>query len=421
MFEPNINILFNSQNKVYVFQLQAGGKISYTIFNSWLESIESNFLDDQDILKYSTLIDADDVIHLVALINTGDLNYYKYSANQWSKSTIAKFDTKSNIYNQIEILKINSKLHIIYNYSNLVNSNIWTIQHVVYDSEEKHNAIRYISKKTTDPFVLSYDTQGTIHILYRNNINNPQIYHCFYSPYSKTWSSLPKQISSDSSNTSLPFLFIDSKDNLHGLWIEALDGKYQLKYLRMSSKGKEKYIWKEVILPNIQFSKYPPIIFQENNILKLIFISNSGIDFLYSHDYGCTWLKSENSQSIDENIVLARTKTNSNNISYLYCYPFNNLQFYFLDSMVSKKSTNLVEELSLEIEDIDTSLEIYNTENNIFNEMNTKLDKLLSNCDTYKSQLNKLLINQESIQDKLNKIEKSVDIKKPSIFSRLFS
>ncbi len=421
MFEPNINILFNSQNKVYVFQLQAGGKISYTIFNSWLESIESNFLDDQDILKYSTLIDADDVIHLVALINTGDLNYYKYSANQWSKSTIAKFDTKSNIYNQIEILKINSKLHIIYNYSNLVNSNIWTIQHVVYDSEEKHNAIRYISKKTTDPFVLSYDTQGTIHILYRNNINNPQIYHCFYSPYSKTWSSLPKQISSDSSNTSLPFLFIDSKDNLHGLWIEALDGKYQLKYLRMSSKGKEKYIWKEVILPNIQFSKYPPIIFEEENILKLIFISNSEIDYVYSHDHGCTWSRGGNSQSIDQNIVLARVKTSSNNINYLYCYPFNDLHFYFLDSFNSRKPTNVNKELSIKIEDKNNSLDITNSEDIILNELKNNLDKLLSNCNSFESQLNKLLINQENLEDQLNKIQKSIESKKTSIFGRLFS
>ncbi|MDR7855987.1 hypothetical protein [Tissierella sp.] len=421
MFEPNINIIFNSKDDVFVFQLETGGIISYTIFDSSLHYMESNSLKDKDILKFSTLIDEYDTIHLVALLNTGDLNYYKFSEKIWSKLTIAKFDTKSNIYNQIEVLKINNKLHIIYNYSNLINSNIWTIQHVVYESEEKHNAIRYLSKKSTDPFVLSYDSQGTIHILYRNDINNPQIYHCFYSPYTRTWSSLPKQVSSDNSNTSLPFLFIDSKDNLHGLWIEALDGRYQLKYLRMSSKGKEKYIWKDVLLPYIQFSKFLPIIFEENNVLKLIFISNNSINLLYSNDYGCTWSKGENSQDIDENIILSKVKKNSNNISYLYCYPFNELKFYFLDSLLHKESKNSTNELPLETENKNISLEIIHTEDTISNELDTKLNELLSNYKNFESQLSKLLANQESLKGKLDEIQKSVDSKKRSILSRLFN
>src|SRR5690606_4266233 len=109
-------------------------------------------------------------IHLVALINTGELHYYSYTDGQWYKNTIAKFNLKSNIYNQFETLIINNKLHLLYNYSNLINSNIWTIQHIVYDSkrEEQYNVVRYISKKIPEPFIVDADNLGNIHILYVN-------------------------------------------------------------------------------------------------------------------------------------------------------------------------------------------------------------------------------------------------------------
>ncbi|WP_353096739.1 hypothetical protein [Tissierella praeacuta] len=439
MFELNINIVINSKKEIFIFRLTNDGEINYTIFDSSLTSLSSKNLYDKNILKYSVIIDKNDVMHLVALLNTGELNYYKYMDEKWVKATIAKFDMISNIYNQIEILMIKNKLHIIYNYSNLINSNIWTIQHVIYGDEEKHNAIRYISKRIPDPFAIDVDNQGTIHLLYRNNINKPQIYHIFYSHYTKAWSPLSKQISSETSQSSLPFLFIDSQDNLHGLWLEEIDGKYQIRYLKMSSGGKEKYIWKEIKLPYIQLSKYPPIIFEENNKLKLIFTYNDNIDFLYSSNFGNSWLKGENSQSLSQNTILAKVRSNINKINYIYCNISEEPKLHFLDSFPDKKIWNTNENLKIESEnktelsdstnkeDFSISeseeviLETSEINSNILDELENKFIDILDNYKAIESTLIKILNNQETIKNELNNIQNSINQKKDSFFNKFFN
>lgn len=421
MFQSNTNIVINSNKEVFLFQLANEGEIIYTIFDSSLNPLVSKSLDDKNILKYTTHIDENNIINIAALINTGELNYYKYDDQKWSKTTIAKFDMKSNIYNQIELLMVKSTLHIIYNYSNLINSNIWTIQHVVYGSDEKHNAIRYISKRIPDPFSVDIDKQGTIHLLYRNNISNPQIYHSFYSPYTKAWSSISKQISSDNSNNFLPFLFIDSQDNLHGLWLEEIDGKKQIKYLRMSSIGKEKYIWKEISLPYIQLSKYPPIIFEENNKLKLIFMSNDSIGYLYSSDYGNTWVKGKNTKPLNEDLTLVKAKSNSDKLNYIYCNLSNSPRFYFLDSFLYKEPIKIFENPIVESESKITTLEPTEPKPDLIDELDSKLNDILDNHDSIVYILTQILDNQKNIDNKLDNIQNSINSKKPSFFDRLFN
>ncbi len=440
MFKQNINAIINSNKEVFLFELANEGEIIYTIFDSSLSTLDSKSLYDKNILKYSTLIDENDIIHLVALINTGELNYYKYQKEKWSKLTIAKFDMKSNIYNQIEILMIQNRLHIFYNYSNLINSNIWTIQHVIYGNEEKHNAVRYISRKFPDPFVVDVDSQGTIHLLYRSNINNPQVYHSFYSHYTKSWSSLSKQISSDNTNNLLPFLFIDSQDNLHGLWLEESDSKYQIKYFRMSSSGKAKYIWKDIKLPYIQLPKYPPIIFEENSTLKLIFLSNDKIDFLYSSDYGNSWIKGNSNEVLKESIILIKVKSNINKMNYIYCNSFDNPRFYFLNSFSYKEPIDIYEKtidekpyFKVEVKEsipdtIETNsdflneLEIkFNQILDYYNSIEPILAKTLDNHNSIESILAKILDNQQNLEHKLDDIKNFINSKKTSFINRLFN
>lgn len=419
MFDLNINLVINSNKEIFVFQLSNEGKVIYSVYDSSLTFLDSNNLDDKRVLKYTTCIDESNTVHLVALIHTGELYYYKYSDQNWSKVTIAKFDMKSNLYNQIEILIIKNRLHIIYNYSNLINSNVWTIQHVIYGSEEKHNAIRYISKRVPDPFIVDVDTQGTIHLLYKNNINNPQINHSFYSPYTKSWSSLTKQVSSDNRNSSLPFLFIDPQDNMHGLWQEDLDGNYQIKYIRMSSSGKEKYIWKDIQLPYIQLSKYPPIIFEEDNILKLVFLSGDSINFIYSTDYGSSWIKDSNNEVLSDDVILVKTKSILNKVNYIYCNSFDNPKLFFLDLFSYKKPLSVEGKPIVEYEE--TIVEPIEIQNIIPNEFEDKLNNILDNYNSIDSILNQLLDSQKSIEDKLNNIQNSIDSKKPSFLNRLFN
>lgn len=420
MLEPNTNFVINSKMEAFVFKLSKEGEIIYDIFDAFLKSLGSNSLNEKKVKLYSVFIDAQDIIHLVTLINSGELNYYKYIGEKWSKNTIASFDLKSNIYNQIEILISGGSLHIIYNYSNLINSNIWTIQHVIYGTtnEERHNSVRYISKKNPDPFFVDIDSIGTIHLLYRTNLNShSQIYHIFYSPYTKAWASVPRKISSDNINSLNPFIFIDSRDNLHGLLLEEINDGHKMKYFRMGSSGKEKYIWKEINLPYISISNYPPIIFEEDGKLKILYISDNSIEYLYSLDYGDSWTLSNTKDNFNENISMIKTpsnlSSNKHKIKYSYCSIFDSP--ILSSSNIYPNEINLPKEL---IEDIVKD----QPEKNIspLMEMDGKIDQALDIYKTFELSLSMIISNQAIMENKLDSIQKQLEGNKQSFFSRLF-
>lgn len=412
MFNQNKNIVINSNKEIFVFNLSTEREIIYNIYNSPLISLNSGSLGDEKVLMYATLIDEQDTIHLVSLLSTGELNYHKYIDKVWTKNSIAKFDMQSNLYSQIEILMVQDKLHIIYNYSNLINSNIWTIQHVVYNSKEKHNAIRYISKRTPEPFSVDVDSKDIIHLLYKNNITNPQIYHGFYNPYRKSWTSLYKKISIDNVKISTPFLFIDSQDNLHALWLEELNNKYQIRYMKMSSSGKEEYIWKNINLPYMDISNYAPIIIEKDDNLNLVFVSNDNIIYLHSSDQGNSWHKSYGIENLSENTIIAKVKSNLYKANYIYCNLVNDPKLYFLDLILHRKDLESVEELSIEeqIHAIDVELDSIEVE----------IPPISNEHNITEQRINQILENQEIIKKQLEKIHNSVSFKKISFLEKFF-
>ena len=435
MFNQNISIIFNSNEETFLFDLSANKEIVYTIYDSFFYELESKNILDENIMKYSVLIDKNNVIHLIALTNTGELNYYKYIKDKWIKNNVAKFDLASNLYNQMEILMVKDKLHIIYNYSNIINSNIWTIQHVILNDKngERHNAIRYISKRIPDPFFVDADSLGNIHIVYKTYINNDsQIYHGFYNPFTKSWSSVSKLISSKDFNNIFPFLFIDSKDNIHILWIAESKDNLNLKYLRMKGSGKEKYIWKEIALPHMGLSKNHPIIFEENNELKLIYFSKDSMILSSSKDYGDSWVKKENIP-LPQNISMVKFNSNillsKNHINYGYLNTLEEPTLCFLE-LYHKTSPILTnDESTLESE-------VIHEENNIevdekaspeatildstflyeLKKLDEKLEKIIDNQYI----LTKILDNQLNIENRLDDLQRTIDSNKKKTFLNKF-
>lgn len=429
MFKSNTSVLIDSQIKTFVFKLE-DEVIKYDIFDSSLALLNSSNIIDKGIKIYSVFIDLKDIIHLVALMHTGELNYYKYIDEKWLKGTIANFDLKSNIYNQIKIFIINDRLHLIYNYSNLINSNIWTIQHVIYDKANgaKHNIIRYLSKKSPDPFLVDVDSIGMLHLFYKTDLSSiSQVHHTFYNPYTNIWAPVPKQITSDDISNLNPYLFIDSSNNLHGLLLDELNDGYKLKYLRMSSSGKEKYIWKEIPLPYISISNYPPIIFQEDNNLKLLYVSNNKIKYLFSTNHGITWSMESTIINVDDDICLVEITSNllsknhkinhgyfSNPISpkpnFLDIYPSN------IGLLKEIKPESIVDEITQKMVEEEAS-----TEQDILTEINNKIDQLLDNYKDSESFVSMIISNQLNMENTLNNIQSSLDENKQSFLARLFN
>lgn len=429
MIKENIRMVLNSNKEIFLFEVLKNNRLSYSIYDSSLQFMEHKVLYDKDIECYDLYVDESDALHLVSLSSSGELIYYKYLENKWSSGVVGKFDLKSNVYNQIEILFIKDKLHIIYNYSNLINSNVWTIQHVIYSDkvEAKHNVIRYISTKNPENFIIDVDSKGTIHLIYNTNVKKTEIFHCFYNPFTNAWSSKSNKISKENKNNIFPCLLIDTKDNVHVLWLEGQENKFYIKYLKMNSKGKEKYIWKTVKLDNINVSKYTPVLFQEDNKIKLLFVSNSSINLIESNDYGNSWSEIKNSTELSKDITIVKTKSNINNtnskINYSYCKLNDNIKFYYLD--IYKELSNTAKE-TIEVHEVqeknqDISNKNVNVDSIILQELSEKLDSIIVNENYMEELVTKILINQENIDIKLDKIYKSINPNKKTILEKILN
>ncbi|NLK44060.1 MAG: hypothetical protein GX300_06680 [Tissierellia bacterium] len=438
MFNPNKNIIIDSNHDLFIFDLSIDGKIAYNHFDSNLNLLDTNNLSEDLTLNYSVTIDGNDIIHLVALINSGELHYYKYTDKQWHKNTIAKFNLKSNIYNQFETLIINDKLHLIYNYSNLINSNIWTIQHIVYDSrrEEQYNAIRYISKKTPEQFVVDSDSLGNIHLLYINYINNfPQVYHSFYNPYGKVWNPHPKLLSSDNVNNLFPYLFIDSNNNIHCLWVEDLKYKLNLRVMKMNASGKEKFTWKEINLPHIFLSSGYPFIFELNNKLQLIFISKDKIHSLESEDYGNSWIKTTGDIDFKDSLKIYKSRLSPLNypdkVNLVFFDEGDKGEIYFINHFFSANSFSFIEspeeveeaqeELTNDYTEYKVSSEPVESVPSYILEFSEKLDNLISNQCSLEESLEKIINNQSKIINKLENLENLLMENTRSFWARIFN
>lgn len=441
MFMPSKNIIINSKEELFIFELSNERNIAYNRFDSNLSILASDILSEEKVLNYATTIDQYDTIHLVALISSGELHYYRYTNEEWQKNTIAKFNLKSNIYNQLEIFIIKDKLHLIYNYSNIINSNIWTIQHIVYDNkrEEQYNAIRYLSKKTPDPFIVDVDDLGNIHILYMNYINNSQVYHSFYSPYTKVWNPHPKLMSSDTINNLFPYLFIDSNNNIHCLWVEDLNDRFNLRMMKMSSSGKEKYTWKKINLPHIFIFNGYPFMFELDNKLHLVFISKNNIQCFQSKDYGDSWIRADDEFELNQSTMLVKSSLSPlhhpDKVKLTYLDETNG-ELYFLNQLFSEKRFTYSEIIDTNKEDIE-EITSYHTDEDIqleaeesiptyILELNEKLDEIINNQLSIINNLEKIIHIQNASEikldalDTLNTIENLLKEGKKSFWDKLF-
>lgn len=413
MIKENMRIALKSNKEVLLFNKSQDNKLFYDMYDSKLNFLEHKILSNKGIIFYDIYIDKNDTLHLVLLEEFGNLLYYKLIDNKWSSGVIGRFDLQSNIYKQIEILFISDKLHIIYNFSNLINSNVWTIQHIIYsDKTEEANIIsRYISTKNPKYFLIDVDSKGTIHLLYNTNMKKFEIFHSFYNPYTNYWSSKTNKISEKDSINLFPYIFIDTKDNVHVIWLKSNINKYTIEYLKMNANGKKKYIWRHIKLSDINISKYPAIIFEEDSKLKLLYVYNNSVKLIKSTDYGDSWSIEENSYPINNNTIFTKIRSNifskTSKSNHLYCQIKDKPKFYFSEIFRDifdpiNKNTK-IEKTEEKDETIIVEDQDFNLNSTIYNNLNKKLNNILNNQNYIKEHILKILEYEQSINIKLDK------------------
>lgn len=437
----NISVVLTSNNKSYVFDLSKDRKLTYFIYKSSV-LIESKTLEKEKIIMYSATIDSNDTLYLVVLNDSGDLICYKYVEEIWSPQKITKFDLHSNLYNQLEISAIQNDIHILYNYSNLINSNVWTIQHIIYNDgiKKMYNAIRYLSKRYPEPFVFDIDSIGNIHLIYQSNIQNLQIHYGFYSPFSSKWSYKNQKISEDNVSSISPNIFIDSNDTIHLTWIEKKDDNLSLNYHKMESRGKQNYIWRKMNLPKISSLDLDsnPILFEEKGNLKYIYTFNNNLYLLLSKDYGETWIKENVKTTLNKDSKLSKIICNSDYSKYKIIYGYINLHpkldvlYLNIDYKlrVNRTVTSVIDENhkeeSIIIEQKNTPKELKDDTKidkdilNYINSIDSNIKNIISYHPYVKSYLEDILEHQKILENKINKLENHLNQENKTFIERIF-
>lgn len=324
----------NSLNQSFIFFKDDNNNLIFSQANTE----GSSTIIDKKVLSFSATIDDNNRLHLIYLRKRGELIYCIYSEESWQKKLIGKFDINSNTYKYLTLFVHKNTINIIYASANLINLNLWTIEHIikVHDNWQKMIVANIFSEKTVDPFYIDSDEFGNMYLVYSGKeYNNYNIYYLFFNAFTKKWTSNPTKISSSAVNNILPYLFIDSKKNIHILWYSSNNGDYLLNYKRYSSVGDTKFQWKEISLPQILGDNYPAIMFEKSNMLNIIYISQEEISNLVSNDYGNTWHMDNKTPVESYPIYLIRHYSFSSNkpqtkINHCYGNMSNsNISFYF--------------------------------------------------------------------------------------------
>lgn len=420
-------LVLNSLNYFYVFQLDYDENLSYKMYDFNYNLIEKGIITEDKVLGFSVVLDDSNRINIIYLLKTGEL-YHKILYNsKWIGSIIGKYDTKSNRYNKLEVLFIENKLNIIYSYSNLINSNIYTIQHIVYNNsvEEQHNIVKYVSNKLGDPFVVDYDISGTIHLFY-NAITNREsyIYYCFYSPYRKAWSINPKELSTPHKKNIKPYIFIDSSDNIHGLWLEEKNRSYSLQYNIMPTKGKNKYSWNKVKISHAFSQEDLPIVFEENSSINIAYKS-SGKNYLISKSSSeDSWIRKEipNCQDLIKLSISNKVYPNIKG-KHIFGQLDNEPYIYLIESIKnSKKKENpplILKSKSAQKENKEEKSvkSDFSQEDSIISEIKALKDNQIK----LSSLIDQLLANENEIKHELNSLKNAFNANRSSFLKRLFS
>ena len=104
--------------------------------------------------------------------------------------------------------------------------------------------------------------------------------------------------------------------------------------------GQNKYHWTEIKLPKITSSNYPPIMFEKDNKLNIICITNDEIHCLVSKNYGLNW-NLENKISLNKRAIhlikyFCNNLSNNINSKINHCYGStddDNVHFYFDENL----------------------------------------------------------------------------------------
>lgn len=284
-------LIKDSLNQSFIFQMDDENNLVFKKLNEDGNCSNDRIIEN-DVVDFSTNIDKKDRIHIIYLRKDGELTYGIYINEEWQRSVVRRLDTKSNKYKYLSLFLHENHVNILYAFTNIINTNLWTIEHITKGSSHwrKITATNIFCEDTFSPFYIDKDKFGNLFLIYMaREYNTNHIYYNTYNIFINKWGKSLIKISHAETDNIHPYLFIDSKDNIHVLWYSLKNDDYLMTYKQLSPIGKKKYHWEEIKLPKIICGKYPPLMYETEKELKIVCITSDGIQYLVSKNYGLDW------------------------------------------------------------------------------------------------------------------------------------
>ncbi|SHH29807.1 hypothetical protein SAMN02745135_00346 [Caloranaerobacter azorensis DSM 13643] len=416
--------------------------------------LESKELINLDIIDYSVDIDNNDKIHIICITKTGNIIYYIYFKNKLSKKHLTTLDVKSNRYDYFYLKVIKDEIHIFYAFSNIINSTVWTIQHIIGNKQswEKKNVISITPGKYMSPYYIDFDKLGNIHLIYKNvESRTQQIYYTHYSSFLKSWSKYPIRVSDISVDNLHPYIFVDNRNIIHLVWSKLDNSNLRFVYKQRPVITNQKGKWKSVELPLSRSTYTHPVIYEDFGLLRILYKQNDSIKGLFSKDFGSSWVNDTSLNNFgNQDWKYYRYTSNNHNekskikINHIYAKITDTIELYckYLNTITldTKNSTNNDIKISrLNLDTIEQKNKIINKpeksiaidtadkscsveDNNIeefVNNTNQQIKDIFSktyNIDLIKKEIETLLLNNtKNLENKIKSNKNDLD----SILTRL--
>lgn len=200
-------------------------------------------LCDEKILEFDVDIDKFGNIGVIILSDNGQLCYYFFNGNTWSKSLLYQLDFNAEKMKDISIRFSNNSPYILCCWKNTESSNLWSIisyySHNDCWKNEVITDIRFLYEEDIKPYILIRDLHFNLYLIYLTNSNiiydlnmkilshqsfqwgNPLfLSHCIYLKYFHLDA------------------LIDQDKGVHISWIDKTKDRHCINYLY---KSKSKY------------------------------------------------------------------------------------------------------------------------------------------------------------------------------------
>ncbi len=233
----------------------------------------------ENVADYSIAIDDDrKLIHLVAILMSGDLKYCIYKDNQWDWRYLSKYDSKTYRFKNLMLFIANKNIHILMAISNVAHPNLWILKHHYWDQKNWTNkkVCNIFAEKYDTPFQADMDQQENIHIVFRSLIHQKyQIFYCKYSSLYRVWNQ-PINISASKTDHSHPFVFCDNQNKIHITWCGFYKNDLAIYYLSNCKVDFFKNNWgNPQKLTHEGMNGTQPVIYQFEQNLQIIWKKNN--------------------------------------------------------------------------------------------------------------------------------------------------